>query len=358
MLSLALAVLCTPAHAQVRVPAAAPAARFTGLNLPASPAAGLELDLAPELLSSRALAANVFDGQGIPKDAIEATRSLKAHLADVRGARGRLPREAAGYHYLLAPGYFYDLLPSYFQPNLERLRELGLSAEIVRYDPLGDPAKNARSLARSVVAAPKPVVVIGHSKGGLDAMEMLERFPAARARVAKLVAIQSPFYGSPLADWILSLPRLIYDATVLYIRALHPLAFWRTSPFFGTDTLRPLSRAARAAFPRLRPGAWGGVDLYSVASWASAASLGRASFLGAGAFVGQAMASGANDGLVGVEDSVLPGSRYAVLEEIGHLDPVSDPAHWKHRALRLAAGETFAAELTEAIVRWIHAGTP
>ncbi len=50
----------------------------------------------------------------------------------------------------------------------------------------------------------KKVVLIGHSKGGLDCAAALSLHPDLKNLVAGLVTLQSPFGGSPIAADLLA----------------------------------------------------------------------------------------------------------------------------------------------------------
>jgi len=82
------------------------------------------------------------------------------------------------------------------------LRGLGLDAQVVRLPTVAPVAANARRVAAAVRDAPGQVILIGHSKGGLEALAALLR-PDVATRCDGFIALQSPFYGSPVADALL-----------------------------------------------------------------------------------------------------------------------------------------------------------
>lgn len=60
---------------------------------------------------------------------------------------------------------------------------------------------NARAIREAIRAADKPVIVVSHSKGGLDTLEALLAVPGFWGRnVVGWVALQAPFHGSNVAD--------------------------------------------------------------------------------------------------------------------------------------------------------------
>jgi hypothetical protein len=61
-----------------------------------------------------------------------------------------------------------------------------------------------------------------------------------------------------------------------------------------------------------------------------------------------------SDGVIAPEEAIIPGSVYALLHHVGHVDTISEPSQWRHRMLGVRGHDPlFAAELTEAMVRWI-----
>ncbi len=91
----------------------------------------------------------------------------------------------------------------YMGAQQEWLRGLGALPQVVRV-PTGAPvAANAARIRAALAAAPgtPPALLVAHSKGGLEALAALMD-PAAAARCAGMVAFQSPFHGTLLADLV------------------------------------------------------------------------------------------------------------------------------------------------------------
>jgi hypothetical protein len=114
----------------------------------------------------------------------------------------------AGARVLLAYGLlgevFAGLRPlgfDYMGAHLDWLRAEGAEARVVRVPTAAPVAANARALRRALLAEERPALIIAHSKGGLEALAALMD-EAAAARCAGLLAMQSPFYGTPLADLV------------------------------------------------------------------------------------------------------------------------------------------------------------
>ncbi len=91
-----------------------------------------------------------------------------------------------------------------FSDALEHLEALGYATAAVPVGGRTSPAQNARQIRdfikETAPAFGKDLILIGHSKGVVDALEALVRFPEIRSRVAAVVSIAGPIGGSPLAD--------------------------------------------------------------------------------------------------------------------------------------------------------------
>jgi hypothetical protein len=112
----------------------------------------------------------------------------------------------AGHRLLLAYGLLGEVIAAlrpfgvdYMGAQLLWLRSLGLDATVVRLPTAAPVEANAACLAAEITSDGRPVLLIGHSKGGLESLAALMH-PEAAARCAGLVALQSPFLGSPVAD--------------------------------------------------------------------------------------------------------------------------------------------------------------
>lgn len=144
---------------------------------------------------------------------------------DFRGTEAFLEKELVGrrLRVLFVPGFFSDALRTlkhygvqYFDAQAGYLRRLGVDAQIVGdgqlfggpWDSEAPMAHNAaflKSALREANASPRSVIMIGHSKGGLDTLYMLLQTPEIADRLYGNISIQSPYEGSPLADWVRSL---------------------------------------------------------------------------------------------------------------------------------------------------------
>ena len=239
-------------------------------------------------------------------------------------------------HIVIVPGYLTDgfLLTNrigvtdYFGSQITALRADGFSVTRAPIDTEATVAVNAAVLARLVAASDRPVCFVSHSKGGLDVLRFLVDADAAtRARIACWVALQAPFYGSPIADLAAgSKPlRSVADPLARQLGgagdSLDDLtvaarALWMAD---HDDPIRAVvSTVPTLAVATFVDGAAATPNLYMQPAWDWMRARGIA-----------------NDGLVPVASAVLPGARYAVLSGLDHTDTVANNAVFDRPADRL-----------------------
>lgn len=90
-----------------------------------------------------------------------------------------LPANAKDYVYLLVPGLFTNHYPGYMNQNIEGLRSHGLDARKLQIDTgLGVDANavTVRDEILTLAKEGKKIILIGHSKGGVDAAAAIAKF--------------------------------------------------------------------------------------------------------------------------------------------------------------------------------------
>jgi hypothetical protein len=218
---------------------------------------------------------------------------------------------------------------------------LGADTAVVRLPTGGGVADNAMRLRAVLLDDPRPAVLIGHSKGGLEALATLMD-PDAATRCCAFIAIQSPFFGSPVADALVA-------ASPLHLTASGALRLLRTGSGAGLRDLT--SRARRDWSKRNEAHLAALVDKIPVVCCATYLDgemvgpdrryLHLARWLDRRGF-------GPNDGLVPVASALLPGARHLVVPG-AHRGTVAaghgrDPIGLLRRLLALALIEESAAK--------------
>jgi hypothetical protein len=224
-----------------------------------------------------------------------------------------LAARLAGTRVLLCYGLFGDLLAGlrpvgvdYMAGQLEWLCRIGVAAAPVPLPSAAPVAENAAQIAAAILAEPSPVVLVAHSKGGLEALAAL-LMPDIAARCRGFLALQSPFHGSPVADAALGFEAFTEVAH-------HAL---RATGLGNRQGLADLTCAVREAWMAAHA-----PEIEALAARLPIASLATAVQTEVGwrdrAYVPLArwmerQGAGPNDGLVPVGSTRLPGARHAVL---------------------------------------------
>jgi pimeloyl-ACP methyl ester carboxylesterase len=229
--------------------------------------------------------------------------------------------DAKDYVYMMVPGLFTKHYPGYMKENVQRLRDRGLSVELAPINTDEDVKDNAAALKDAIEAlaqkSGKQVILIGHSKGCVDAAEALETYPSLTDKVRGVIAMQGPFGGTPISSDIEGCPSLRKFANAVIDdvlggddRALSDLGYAQrradmsTRKRYDTDKVPTLCLATTTTSP------------WSMTALPAFYMRERYGELGQG------------DGLVLWRDALYPGSHALVLDPppgIGHADPALYP---------------------------------
>lgn len=253
-----------------------------------------------------------------------------------------------GYSILFVRGYLSDPVTAfrgaYFHDQMHWLEQEGIAYLVATrancgFDSEQLPARNATSLTRLItgIRSPKPVLIISHSKGGLDTLEMIVQHPdLLNRRVAGWISIQAPFGGTPVADWLTSNGRNQPGR-----RFLETVIGWVMQGLLGGDrrVLRTMRTDVRSQFleqhaPAIAA-ACGKVPVLSFASWKAPSSSWRQdTWLKSRDYMKDAKGTLIqNDGLVPAESAVLradgrPVGYFIQVEGIDHALPVMRSSYW------------------------------
>lgn len=174
------------------------------------------------------------------------TSSFKSLYQAAKAGDAILPEEAKDHVYLTLRGYTGDNFPMYMQENREGLEARGLDVREIPTDTEQTVEHNAKVVRDAILEAAKDgrqVVLIGHSKGGMDMTAAVAMYPELKQHVRAAVAMQSPYGGVPIAtdiqdqrivsklagesiEWVLrgdkeSLPDFSYEKRKAFV-AEHP----------------------------------------------------------------------------------------------------------------------------------------
>ncbi|XP_068635562.1 uncharacterized protein [Aristolochia californica] len=135
----------------------------------------------------------------------DGTKRFMDLLDNVRKGVHKLPNSMV---YLLVPGLFSNHGPLYFSSTKMYFSKMGLACHIARIHSEASVEKNAREIKEYIEeiywGSGKRVLLLGHSKGGVDAAAAVSMYwSELKDKVAGIALAQSPYGGSPIASDIL-----------------------------------------------------------------------------------------------------------------------------------------------------------
>jgi len=230
------------AHTRVRLLAIAALLAVGCASPPAVPRDGSALPA----LSSTLAEMHVRDLRGPYRAALCARAGMAAKCDDTLHrfageSAGVRPRTAdpSAYRLVFVPGFLATCFSGIasFADVVDEARREGFDARVLEIGGRSSVAANARFIAEQIERLPddgRRIILIGHSKGAVDALELIAERNDLAQRIVALVAIAGAFNGSPLADRL----RPLYELVV------------GTNPFLGCaaaqgdalDDMRPATR--------------------------------------------------------------------------------------------------------------------
>lgn len=239
----------------------------------------------------------------------DSTASFKDAHAKAKAGTSPLPANAGEFTYVLVGGLYTEHFPGYMRDDVARLESRGLNVRRVDLDTDAGVATNAAAVRDAVLKAAretgKKVVLLGHSKGGVDATAALSLYPELKPHVKVMIAMQSPYGGTPIAQDIQGCPRL-RDLTDNFVKRV-----WSGS----ADSMKDLTYDSRRAFLAANPFP-SDVPVISLAS--SRTSFGTV--MRKSLVYLQMRYGGSSDGLVIPSDAIVPGGRAITLDDMDHAE--------------------------------------
>lgn len=278
--------------------------------------------------------------------------------ADISALHNPPLRDYAAYEFLFVPGYLYDPfndlstgrltghlhIGEYFKDMRAALDADGVPQRLATMGTQDSIFDNAADLATIIAGMQGPVILVSHSKGGLETLEMLIAHPELRAKISLWISLQSPFYGSQIAD-------VVYSHGPSRQAARHLLEDHLHGSLSSLEELQTTSRKEYMARNEAAIAAL--VQEMRIVSLGSTASLSSYTWqaglpaLWATAGIMQQIGAPLNDGLVALSSSLLPGSHRICVSEMDHADAVmpSPGRHFDRPGLLRMLLEPYHAQL-------------
>jgi hypothetical protein len=283
------------------------------------------------LESRRALTGNVADIPTPPSAPVAANGQditplfLDIHRQIRAGQLGHLSPESGKVKCFLVYGLFGNHITDYMESILQRLRAMGLDAEFIAIQTEGDRAGNLQKI-QNAVDGQSQVVLIGHSRGGIlvhDWYRLTSR--ASQDKVLKLVLMQAPLRGTPIADWVLE-----RWYTRLAARALGMLYQWGNVMEATNELTVRTRQEIMASLPPFTPEDLNKVYTLS-SSFESKVNDGAHKDMLTSHGIIKGLTGQDNDGLVPTESAQVPGARTIHLQDFDHEDSALKDAGWIKR---------------------------
>ena len=183
---------------------------------------------------------------------------------------------------LIVPGFLSDVTAQmrknfgWMVPEMKKdfdeqylwLKNNGITAHKVQIESEASIEDNALRGQAAIENAQKPVILMSHSKGGLDILEALREREDLHHKIAGWLAIQSPFWGTPVADvWTTSdrakkiadglLKRLGGSSrSLLGMRVAERVPYMRTHEHEILRIMENIPTVIFASWKRDEPGDW------------------------------------------------------------------------------------------------------
>lgn len=235
------------------------------------------------------------------------TANFDAAFQAVKAGESVLPPEAADFTYLVVPGFMGEQIPTYMDAHVDRLQARGLDAQQVAIETEAGVEDNARVVRDAILEAAKDgrqVVLLGHSKGGLDVTAALSLYPELKPHVRAVATMQTPYGGTPLAS---------------DLNAFGPLR-WLVGNVLerlggSGDSMRDLTYAQRQKFLKAHPYPQ---DIPTVSMATSDHSL-TSVFASTTNYMANRY-GWPSDGMVPTQDQIIPGSDVVHVQGVDHAE--------------------------------------
>jgi hypothetical protein len=221
-----------------------------------------------------------------------------------------LPKNAKEFIYFLIPGFFTNNFgDKYMEDNMNHLLKLKLDVRKINIDTEGGIEDNSEIIKKYILneGGYKKIIIIGHSKGGVDAATAIARYNLYDY-IKTMIFLQSPWYGTYFSD--------IMDSGLIFKTLSNFLSFILKKDSVGLLDLKHEEREKmlNKYFFDIKK-----VNIICFSSKTNEKSITFLSFLSK---ILREKYNVRSDGIVTEKDSIIPESNYILIEDLDHSETV------------------------------------
>jgi hypothetical protein len=241
---------------------------------------------------------------------------------------------------------FGNHITDYMEGIVRRLKTMGLDAEFIAIQTEGDRASNLVRI-QNAVDAQAQVVLIGHSRGGILVHDWYRlASQESKDKILKLVLMQAPLRGTPIADWGLE-----HWYGRLAARVLGLMPRWGNV----TEAIDELTVKTRerimGQLPPFTPADLAKVYALSSSFEPNVNDDAHKDMLAAHGLM-KDLTGEANDGLVPAGSATVPGARNIHVQDFDHEDSAVEEPGWFKRLSGSRPNDAMrVGDVSEALMR-------
>lgn len=223
-----------------------------------------------------------------------------------------MPHELRNDIFVYVPGLFTQWYPGYMGDLVNGMASLHYETYFCKLNTANSMKHNALVVAEVIrnLTRDQPdrkVVLMGHSKGALDAATAFVKYPDIVPKISAFIAFQAPWGGSAIANDILSAHHRRAVSSAFIEKVLNG----------DSRSLTSLMYTERQKFVKKYPFPLGAVPTISVASYETSFK----SLLKASIHYVQLRYKEPSDGCVATKDAIIPGTILVELPNLDHFGP-------------------------------------
>jgi hypothetical protein len=204
----------------------------------------------------------------------------------------------------------------YFKVQRDWLTQNQMDSTILDINTETSSRQNARALIKEIKSSSQKIVLVGHSKGGMDIYLALLKFAdkSIRSRIKLWINYQTPFFGSDFNKLQLSGLKKEMEFLELHAQGTLSLSPPAKAKLFNLTTVRKINNTITSEIPML--------NYYSEMSPKS-----NSPFYQLSKKLSQ---QGANDGVIVPKNANFPGSKKIIVKGVDHFSTVMEVTSITH----------------------------